>query len=108
MKNKRAMSIPIVLLVILTLVLITVSLFYFVIKEKGIEETMLVIGVIDSVYIEEAQLNYYLKEIFDSYPDTKKSLRRFIEPIGSRRSSPTCPAPRYCISPMTGIPVLTP
>lgn len=66
MKNKKAMSIPIVLLVILTLVLITTSLFYFNIKQKNVKETIRIPDEIDRVYVNELQLNYYLQEIFDN------------------------------------------
>jgi len=64
--NKKAdMSIPIVLLVLLTLVLTSFSLYSFVLREKNIKETMQVPLIIDIVYIEEAELNYYLQDIFD-------------------------------------------
>ena len=64
--NKKAMSIPIVLLVILTLILITVSLFYFNIKQKNVKETITIPNEIDRVYASELQLNYHLQEIFDN------------------------------------------
>ena len=64
--NKRAdMSIPIVLLVLLTLVLTSFSLYSFILREKNVEETIQVPLIIDVVYIEEAELNYYLQDIFD-------------------------------------------
>lgn len=63
--NKKAMSIPIVLLVILTLILIVTSLFYFNIKQKDVKETMMIPDEIDKVYIKQVQLNYYLDDIFD-------------------------------------------
>lgn len=64
-RNKKAMSIPIVLLVLLTLILITTSLFYFNIKQKNVKETMMIPDEIDRIYVKELQLNYYLQDIFD-------------------------------------------
>jgi len=66
MKNKKAgMSIPIVVLVIFTLVLTLVTLAYFSTRDETDKKTLIVPGIIDGVYLEEAQLNYLLEDIFN-------------------------------------------
>ncbi len=63
--NKKAVSIPILILVLSALVLITTSLFYFNIKARDIEKTVKIHSEIDKIYLKEALLNFYLEEIFD-------------------------------------------
>jgi len=67
MKNKKAgMSIPIVVLTILTLVLVVLTLFYFSTRDKENKKTLMVPSVIDELYIEEARLNYHIQIIFEN------------------------------------------
>ena len=65
MKNKRAMSLPILVLVILTIVLVFVSLFYFSSRDKQNKETLMIPSVIDELYRGEARLNFHLRDIFE-------------------------------------------
>lgn len=62
--NKKSMSISIMLLVVLTLVTVGVSLTYFVLSDKKINYSLKIPNQIDSVYSEEAYLNFYLKDLF--------------------------------------------
>ena len=65
-KNKKAgMSIPIVVLVLFTLVLVIVSLFHFSVRDKNNKQTLMIPSAIDELYTEEARLNFHLQNIFD-------------------------------------------
>ena len=80
--NKKAMSIPIVLLVILTLILVTVNITYFILREGGIQKTINVPSAMDSLYVKEAQINYRLQDVFDKATEdfkVKEGKEVFIE-----------------------------
>jgi len=64
-RNKKAISIPIVLLVIFTIIITSTSLFYFVISKKDFSTRLIIPNTIDSIYLEETYLDYYLNEIFE-------------------------------------------
>jgi len=63
--HKKAMSISLVLLVVVTLMLIGTSLVYFAYSERGENVILKIPSEIDSVYKSEAILNFYLREAFD-------------------------------------------
>ncbi|MFA5857061.1 MAG: hypothetical protein WC867_06880 [Candidatus Pacearchaeota archaeon] len=62
--NKKSMSISIVLLVIMTLVLVGVSLTYFIIKENNNQQLLQVSSSIDYLSIEESHLDITLDKLF--------------------------------------------
>jgi hypothetical protein len=64
--NKKASSISIVLLVMLTLLVISVSLFYFMLSKKDIDKKVYISSLIDSVYIKEEILNYEVQNILEN------------------------------------------
>lgn len=63
--NRKAMSISIVLLVILTLILVTLSIGYFIVSQNKVSEILTVPSAIDSVYADSIFFNFYLDTIFD-------------------------------------------
>jgi hypothetical protein len=62
--NKKAMSISIVLLVILTLILCIMTIAYFVINEKGTSGTLNVPSELDAVYSDANSFNFYFNSVF--------------------------------------------
>jgi hypothetical protein len=70
--NKKASSISIVLLVILTIFVISLSLFYFSLSKKDTDKKVYISSLIESVYIKEIILNYEVQNIFeDSFKEYK-------------------------------------
>jgi hypothetical protein len=65
MRNKRGMSIALVLLVLATLVLTTFALFTFYSREKSIQEKIHTTRFLEDTYTEEDLINFYLQDIFD-------------------------------------------
>lgn len=61
--NKKAISISISLLVLSTLILSVLSLYYFYIKDKKISNFY--IGDINKIYEKQELLDFYLGDIFD-------------------------------------------
>ena len=70
-KNKRGISIPIVFLVLTTLLLTSIALYQFITENKNRQLTLEVPNNINSIYLKEAYLDYYLEDIF------KKSIKDF-------------------------------
>src|SRR3989344_9684166 len=64
MKNE-AVSIPIILMVISSLILSIISLTYFVFKNNNTAEIIKISDELDQVYLEQALLNFYLQDVFD-------------------------------------------
>lgn len=63
--DKRAISIPIYLLVIMSLTLIIFTLFNFASKQTDVEKRINIPDAVDAVYLNEKQAYFYLKEVFD-------------------------------------------
>jgi len=63
--NKKGVSIPILLLVISCLIITAISLTYFIIKDRDIDEGNRISTEIDVVYLEQMLLNFYLQDVFD-------------------------------------------
>ena len=63
--NNKAVSLPILLLVITSLVLSIISLTYFIIKENNIHEIISVSSQLDQIYLKELLLNFYVQDVFD-------------------------------------------
>ena len=64
-RQKRGMSISIVLLTILTLVLVVTALLMFNLRSKRLEEKLYVSRGLDRVYARAAIFDFYLNEILD-------------------------------------------
>ncbi len=65
LKCKKSMSISIVALVILTLILTVLALYYFIISERQVSAVLNVPSEIDSIYDDSAYFNIYLTGMFD-------------------------------------------
>jgi len=63
--DKRAMSISIVLLVIMVIVTIGICLAYFILYTIGTGNTIHISDSIDSIYVRENYLNFYINDIFE-------------------------------------------
>tara|TARA_Y100000310_G_scaffold293944_1_gene323969 strand:+ start:177 stop:647 length:471 start_codon:yes stop_codon:yes gene_type:complete len=63
--NKGAVSLSVVLLVLSCFVLISLSLTFFVIKEKDALGKIVISSDIDEIYVRQALLNFYVQDIFD-------------------------------------------
>jgi hypothetical protein len=63
--NKKAVSLSVVLLVLSCFVLISLSLTFFVIKEKDALGKIGISSDIDEIYVRQALLNFYVQDIFD-------------------------------------------
>ena len=66
MKNKKSMSISIVLLVIASLVLSGVALFTFYAQKDKLQAKIYTINFLDETYAKEEIINFYLQNIFDN------------------------------------------
>jgi len=64
--NKKAVSLPILLLVITSLVLSIISLTYFIIKENNVHEIISISSQLDQIYLNELLLNFYVQDVFDN------------------------------------------
>lgn len=62
MKSKKATSISVLLLVVMALVLSGAALFVFNAREKGVEQQVSDIRVIEEVYVKEELINFYMKK----------------------------------------------
>ena len=63
--NKKAVSIPVLIFFVLTIVLLFTSLVYFSLEQKSVDKAVSTTDDLDKVYIEESKLNFYLQDIFD-------------------------------------------
>jgi hypothetical protein len=63
--NKKAMSISITLLVMFTLLIVFVTLAIFITKTKSLKQDLEVSGTLDSVYLNETMINYYVNDIIE-------------------------------------------
>jgi hypothetical protein len=63
--NKKAMSIAIILLVVLTLILVTLSITYFILRERNLRETIHIPSELDALYARESEINFQLKRVFE-------------------------------------------
>ncbi len=63
--NKKGDTVSIVLLTALTLILVSVTIYYFIVSEKERTNILNIPVGIDSVYTKEAYLNFYLEASFD-------------------------------------------
>ena len=64
-KNKKGISIVIVFLVLTTLLLTSIALYQFITENKNRELTLEVPNSINSIYLKESYLDYYLDDIFE-------------------------------------------
>jgi len=67
--GKRAVSMVILLLVVATIVLCVLSLYYMLIEERKIDKTFQGGDFIDKAYFKRVQLDYALEGIFDEAVD---------------------------------------
>ncbi|MGV8152382.1 MAG: hypothetical protein ACP5OG_04825 [Candidatus Nanoarchaeia archaeon] len=65
MKNKKAMQLTLLLIPLLTLVLFTLTLFYFALRENEIKNEVNTALLLNDIYDKELRINYYLKNIFE-------------------------------------------
>jgi len=63
--DKRGVSIPIAIFVVLMVILITTSLFYFSTREKNLNEVLDDVLVLDNFKLKVAFLDYYLENVFE-------------------------------------------
>jgi hypothetical protein len=63
--KKADHSIPIVILVLMTLVLTSSSLFIFYVHSGKVSATIMDSRILDDVYSKENKINFYLNDIFD-------------------------------------------
>jgi len=77
-KNKKSMSISIVILVIATLVLTIVSLFAFNIRGDNIS-ARISLANLDNVYVVEDLVNFYVYEMIENSIEEGMSEEKFIE-----------------------------
>ena len=64
-KNKKGISIVIVFLVLTTLLLTSIALYQFITENKNRQLTLEVPNSINSIYLKEDYLDYYLEDIFE-------------------------------------------
>jgi hypothetical protein len=64
--NKKASSISIVLLVMLTILIISISLVYFMFSKKETNKEVYISSLIDSISIKEGILNYEIQNILEN------------------------------------------
>lgn len=88
-KNRRGMSISIVLLVLATLVLTSFALFTFYLREKSIQEEIYTTRFLEEVYVKEEKINFYVQNIFDNSvrdfnrdEDVSKLINNFKQELG--------------------------
>jgi len=63
--NKKAVSIPIAILVLTSLVLSIISLSFFLIKQENVKSIFRGANEIDEAYLKGQILNFYVQDIFD-------------------------------------------
>ena len=63
MKNKKSMSLSIVILVIGTLILSGFALFTFNLRQKNISEQVQVTRFLEGIYAKESKINFYVENI---------------------------------------------
>lgn len=71
--NKKGIAISVILLVITTLLLVGVCVGYFIFSDRIKSISLQTINEIDSAYVQENYLNFYLQEIFDNSAKDFKS-----------------------------------
>ena len=71
MKNKKAMSIPIVLLVFATLILTIFSLFIFATKDNETKTLVSYASLLEDLYSREEITNFYISEILEEIQVTE-------------------------------------
>ncbi len=64
--NRRGQALAITLIVVLTLVLTTTSLFYFLSNDREFNDNINKVGILDEVYMQESLINTQVNDIFDS------------------------------------------
>ena len=64
-KNKKGTSISIFILVLLTLLLTTSTLFYFIIERRDISKEVSSVTEFDRIYGRENLVNFYIQDIVD-------------------------------------------
>lgn len=78
-KNKKAMSISIVLLVLATLVLTSFSLLTFYLRKDKIQEEIHTTRFLEDIYAKEEQINFYINEIMEKAVQATKESENFEE-----------------------------
>lgn len=64
--KKQGMSIAITILVIATLVISTLALFTFIIRQDSIKEQIYITGFLENIYSKEEQINFYINDMVDN------------------------------------------
>jgi len=64
-KNKKATSISIFILVLLTLLLVSTTLFYFIIEKRNVSKEISSVTEFDRIYGRENLVNFYIQDIVD-------------------------------------------
>ena len=73
LKNKKAMSIAIVFLVLLSLTLMTTILFYLNAEKENTKEKIFLFNTMDQIHFDTNLINYYIQKIFDESTKDFKS-----------------------------------
>lgn len=99
--NKKGMSISIVLLVVMTLILVCLAMYYFIISDKNRENLFNAPGGIDPVYTIAGGFNFYLDSAFLKASDGFKFEDggiRFVERFNNELNNSEFISERFYIS----------
>lgn len=89
--NKKAMTISILLLVLLTLLVVSTSLFYFITEKTSINKKINTIGFSEDVFDREILLNNYLQSLVEENSKGVKSEEEFIDRMKNALSFESIP-----------------
>ncbi len=89
MRNKRAMSVSIVVLVLATLVLTVFALFSFVIKDTNIQSEILMTRFLEDMYSHEQEINFNINMIIQGI--NAKNKDEFISNLKSELTNSKIP-----------------
>tara|TARA_Y100000310_G_C20247633_1_gene607577 strand:- start:119 stop:598 length:480 start_codon:yes stop_codon:yes gene_type:complete len=64
-KNKKATSVSIVVLVVLTLLLVSITLFYFVVEKRDTSREVAGVAEFNRIYEKEKLLDFHVQEVID-------------------------------------------
>jgi len=108
--NKKANSIPIIILLVCTLALSILSLSFFLVKQNDIKEVFRASVEIDKLNLEKLYLDFYLEDIFEkavrSY-DSGNGERGLLESFRKELKSYLGSDGKYPVRGLAGVDLLT-
>ena len=88
MRNKKAMSLSIVLLVLATLILSGFALFTFNMRQKEISEKIQITNFLENIYAKESKINFYAENILRKMDVKGLSLEQFKDKFTTELNRP--------------------